>query len=101
VSQFLVLVLDLGGPRLLTCSFVLYDVLSCTVYVGAGVQFPQSVSVLVPCPICCVMVLDLKSGGIALTLPGAAIHLTHEKNINQVSEHRFPISFQIFLLFRV
>ena len=32
----------------------LVDVLSCTVYVGAGVQFPQSVCVLVHCPVCCV-----------------------------------------------
>ena len=32
----------------------LVDVLSSTVYVGAGVQFPQSVCVLVHCPVCCV-----------------------------------------------
>ena len=32
----------------------LVDVLSCTVYVGAGVQFPQSVCVLVHCPVYCV-----------------------------------------------
>ena len=32
----------------------LVDVLSSTVYVGAGVQFPQSVCVLVHCPVCCI-----------------------------------------------
>ena len=32
----------------------LVDVLSSTVYVGAGVQFPQSVCVLVHCPVYCV-----------------------------------------------
>ena len=32
----------------------LVDVLSSTVYVGAWVQFPQSVCVLVHCPVYCV-----------------------------------------------
>ena len=31
--------------------FVLSCVLSCTVFVGVGVRFPQSVSVLVYCPV--------------------------------------------------
>ena len=40
-------------------------VLSCTVFVGVGVRFPQSVSVLVYCSVLLCVVLDFKSGGIA------------------------------------
>ena len=44
---------------------------SCTVSLRAGVQFPQSFSVLVHYLVCvCLLVLDLKSGGITLTLLG-------------------------------
>ena len=59
--------------------FVLYFVLSCTVYVGVGVRFPQSVSVLVYCPVLLCVVLDFKSGGIAPPYWGPAIHCKHKK----------------------
>ena len=54
-------------------------VLSCTVYVGVGVRFPQSVSVLVYCPGLLCVVLDFKSGGIAPPYWGPAIHCKHKK----------------------
>ena len=54
-------------------------VLSCTVYVGVGVRFPQSVSVLVYCPGFLCVVLDFKSGGIAPPYWGPAIHCKHKK----------------------
>ena len=54
-------------------------VLSCTVYVGVGVQFPQSVSVLVYCPSLLCVVLDFKSGDIIPPYWGPAIHCKHKK----------------------
>ena len=56
-------------------------VLSCTVYVGVGVRFPQSVSVLVYCPGFLCVVLDFKSGGIAPPYWGPAVHCKHKKNL--------------------
>ena len=66
--------------------FVLYFVLSCTVYVGVGVRFPQSVSVLVYCPGLLCVVLDFKSGGIAPPYWGPAIHCKHKKKTVRYSK---------------
>ena len=51
-------------------------VLSCTVYVGVGARFPQSVSLLVYCPffclngtrLCCLAALHHSTGGWPFTL---------------------------------
>ena len=59
--------------------FVLYLFCTRTVYVGVGVRFPQSVSVLVYCPGLLCVVLDFKSGGIAPPYWGPAIHCKHKK----------------------
>ena len=48
-------------------------------FVGVGVRFPQSVSVLVYCPGLLCVVLDFKSGGIAPPYWGPAIHCKHKK----------------------
>ena len=59
---------------------------SCTVSLGAGIQFPQSVSVLVHCLVCVCLVLDLKSGGITLTLLGAGHSpQTRKKNLGTMN----------------
>ena len=50
------------------------------VFLGAGVQFPQSVSVLVRCPVCVCLVLDLTSDGITLALLGAGHSPQTQKN---------------------
>lgn len=59
---------------------------SCTVSLGAGVQFPQSVSALVHCLVCVGLVLDLKSGDITLTLLGSGHSpQTHKNNLGTMN----------------
>lgn len=59
---------------------------SCTVSLGAGVQFPQSVSALVHCLVCVCLVLDLKSGDITLTLLGSGHSpQTHKNNLGTMN----------------
>ena len=56
MGVFLVLVIVLGSARvfelvLFSCKRLSCRCLSRTVYVWAGVQFPQSISLLVHCPV--------------------------------------------------